>query len=282
MPQRCCIGGTGVLGIGIMNDTVDTIRILHFSDLHLFPDRDGTLFGIRTADNLAAAVETARRRHPDHRLAVLTGDVTQHGEPAAFRLADELMAGLGTPVRAVPGNHDPAETMIDLYRGRPIAWEGSLVIGGWQLLFINTSCPEMVGGCLTDTVLRDLERALNTRPGLPALIALHHPPVAVGTPWLDRIGLQKPERLFRLLDRHPRVRALLFGHIHQPFEGERNGVRLLAAPSTYADFAVGGDQPVLTDDPPGFRWLDLHADGRLRTGITRVDRTAPGPVPDRR
>ena len=35
-----------------------------------------------------------------------------------------------------------------------------------------------------------------------------------------------------VLDRHDNVRALLWGHIHQAFDQSRNGVRLLATPST--------------------------------------------------
>ncbi len=252
----------------------EIFQILHFSDMHLFADRVGTLFGIRTGDNLAAALKTAKQVHPEHDLVLISGDLTQDGEPGAFRLAEVLFVELGTPVWAVPGNHDPAETMRQALSGLSIVWKQAVVVGGWHLVFLNSGCPEMVGGCLSEEVVTELDLTLKKHPDLPTLVVLHHPPVNVGTPWLDRIGLQRPEGFLRVLDQHTQVRALLFGHIHQPFEGQRNGVRLLAAPSTYAQFAVGGEKPVLTDDPPAFRWLNLYANGRLETGITRVNPNA--------
>ena len=54
---------------------------------------------------------------------------------------------------------------------------------------------------------------------------------------MDSIGLHNREALFEVLDRFSCVKALLWGHIHQAFDSERRGVRLLATPSTGVQFA---------------------------------------------
>jgi Icc protein len=50
------------------------------------------------------------------------------------------------------------------------------------------------------------------------LIGLHHPPLLVNSDWLDSSTLQNSEELFETIARHPQVRLVVFGHIHQEFE----------------------------------------------------------------
>ncbi len=50
----------------------------------------------------------------------------------------------------------------------------------------------------------------------------------------------------------------------------RNGVRLLASPSTCIQFAPGSVDFKVDTTAPGYRWLRLHDDGRLETAVSRV------------
>ena len=54
--------------------------------------------------------------------------------------------------------------------------------------------------------------------------------------WLDRVGLENAAEFLQTIDRHRNVRAIVWGHVHQAYEGLRKGVRLLATPSTCAQF----------------------------------------------
>ena len=87
---------------------------------------------------------------------------------------------------------------------------------------------------------------------------------------MEPIGLRNPDALFAVLDGFPQVRALLWGHIHQEFDQLRNGVRLLASPSTCVQFAPGSEEFQVDQEAPGYRWLRLYADGRLETAVSRV------------
>ena len=86
-------------------------RIAHLTDPHVsgldghpaglavrYGDRTDTLGGLRRALAAAAAAGAG--------LAVITGDLTDHGTPAEFQLVTELIAAAPLPVEVVPGNHD--------------------------------------------------------------------------------------------------------------------------------------------------------------------------------
>jgi Icc protein len=102
------------------------------------------------------------------------------------------------------------------------------------------------------------------------LVCLHHNPVPVAAAWLQVHALKNPDELFAVLDADPRIRAVLFGHIHHELNIERNGVRYLGSPSTCVQFHPTSEDFALDALNPGYRWLDLHPDGTFHTGITRV------------
>lgn len=243
-------------------------QILHFSDCHLFADPTKKLHGVRTVDTLASVLATAKKQAHKNHIAIITGDLIQDGGADAYKLLEQMFASLDIPVYAIPGNHDSSDCMKNALTAHPIVWKDSIVIEDWHVVFLNSAQPGRVEGVFPEETLAKLKEALMARPGMPTLIALHHQPISVETPWQDQIGLSQPEPFFKILDDHPWVRCLLFGHIHRPFDHHRKGVRLLGAPATCVQLAKGTEYPVFTHDPPGYRWLTLYPDGQLETGIT--------------
>ena len=105
-------------------------------------------------------------------------------------------------------------------------------------------------------------------------MALHHPPVPIGSAELDRIALQEPEQLLQLLLANPRVAGLVFGHVHQHWHGvlERvsgTALPLWACPSTLAAFKAVQPCPLGHAYLPGARLLLLGADGVVTTRLLR-------------
>ena len=92
----------------------------------------------------------------------------------------------------------------------------------------------------------------------------------MGSEWLDGMGLADAAAFFAVVDRFPAVRAIVWGHVHQEFDGERNGVRLLAAPSTCVQFRPGTERYAKDRRAPGYRWLELRPDGTIVTAVRRV------------
>jgi Icc protein len=110
-----------------------------------------------------------------------------------------------------------------------------------------------------------------------AIVCLHHHPLPVGSQWIDTINVDNGDDFFRVIDRHPQVRLVLFGHIHQEFAAKHGEVDVYASPSTCVQFApLSAGFAVDKDAMPGYRWLELHSDGKIQTGISRIPETDIG------
>ena len=119
---------------------------------------------------------------------------------------------------------------------------------------------------LLDTALQQA-----AREGLTSLVCLHHHPIEIDCAWLDEQIVADAEAFFEVLDRHDVVRGVLWGHIHQQVDIERNGVILMGSPSTCVQFAPKSERFKADDLSPGYRWLDLRTDGSIHTGVSRVE-----------
>ncbi len=82
------------------------------------------------------------------------------------------------------------------------------------------------------------------------------------------------EQFWRIVDRFPGVKGVLWGHVHQQIDQRRGDVALMASPSTCVQFAPGSFDFMADDQPPGYRWLDLQPDGNIATGVSRVRNVA--------
>jgi Icc protein len=108
------------------------------------------------------------------------------------------------------------------------------------------------------------------------LLALHHQPVPVNAPWIDRYGLKDPARFFSYVDRERRIRCIVWGHVHHDFRLERRGVVMLGAPSTVANSLPQTRRFTLDMEGPSCRWLELNSDGRVETGLLRPLQSSTG------
>lgn len=249
----------------------DPVRLLQFTDTHLGAEPGSTLLGMDTDRSLAVVLEQARMAHPRVDALLATGDLADHGALPAYRRLRDYLGATGVPQFWLPGNHDDRQSMLTVDQGSGLL-ANDLRLGGWQVVLLDSLVPGEIGGRLGPGQLELLRVALEEghREGLHALVCLHHHPVSIGCDWLDEQKVEDAEALFDVLAEFPRVRALLWGHIHQPVDREYRGLRLLATPSTCVQFAPDSASFKADDLPPGYRWLHLYDDGRLETGVTRV------------
>ncbi|MBF0187652.1 MAG: phosphodiesterase [Magnetococcales bacterium] len=247
------------------------VQLIQLSDTHLMAQEDGILYDREPCATLEQIMERVRERFPRVRMAVLTGDLTQDGEPEAYRLLERTLAPFRCPVYALPGNHDDPDMMAKELTGSPVRVARSVIMSGWNIIFLNSAVPGEPGGHLTEDELNRLDELLKERGDMPALIALHHHPVPIDSAWMDAIALDNPEDFFTVIDRHLHVKGVIFGHVHQSVDQDRGPVRFLGAPSTLSQFQPRTDEPVPSDVAPGYRWLTLHPDGRIETGVEYLD-----------
>ncbi|NBA93943.1 3',5'-cyclic-AMP phosphodiesterase [Pseudomonas sp. R5(2019)] len=246
------------------------VTLVQLSDSHLFAEAQGTLLGMNTADSLSRVVDQVLAEQPRIDLVLATGDLTQDGTPASYQRFAAQSARLSAPVRWLCGNHDEPQAMARV-GGAPVVLDPIVDLGNWRVVLLNSAITGAVPGYLDETQLERLTHSLEQAPERHHLICLHHQPVDIRCAWMAPIGLRNPDDLFAVLDRFPQVRAVLWGHIHQEWDQLRNGVRLLASPSTCVQFLPHSDDfKIDVDQAPGYRWLRLHTDGQLETGVSRI------------
>jgi len=252
-------------------------RVLQLTDTHLYADPDGRLLGQRTHQTLELVLDLAFRTLGHIDLILLTGDLIHDESPEGYRYLKQRMTALGAPWRFLPGNHDNDSVMTRIFDDGSSSMETSILESVWNLVLLSSIIPGEDGGHLDAEQLRLLQESLAARPDDPALICLHHQPVPVGSAWIDTMALKNQEAFFEIIDRHPQVGGILWGHIHQEFSSSRKGVRLLGSPSTCVQFLPESKDFALDTRTPGLRWLELHSDGRIDTGVARID-SYPDPL----
>ena len=247
------------------------LHLVQLTDTHVLAEAGGAMLGIPLRDSLRRVVDAIQQEDaapPD--LALVTGDLSQDGSPASYAAVGQLLAPLGVPCYGMPGNHDAKPALRAALMQPPFRPDCMFEAGGWRFVLLDSAVPGAVHGALPSAALEALDATLSARPDVPTLVALHHGPFPVGAAWLDPINLRDPEGFRQVVDQHPQVRLVLFGHIHQAAEAQWGATHLYGCPSTSFQFAPQTDTFAVDDTPPGYRRVTLHADGAFETTLHRV------------
>jgi Icc protein len=247
----------------------ERVHLVQLTDPHIFGDAEARFDGVDTSATLGTVVTAVNALAESPDAVLMTGDLVHEPEPGAYdRLARHLQ-DLHAPVFCLPGNHDDPALMHARLNMDGISTRRLVAIGDWLVILLDTWQRGTHAGRLSAAELNFLRDSLETSGRRAVLIALHHPPVSIGSPWMDAMGLENPQKLFAVLDAYPSVRGVLWGHIHQEFYQCRYGVDMYGTPSTCVQFRPGADHYVRHELPPGFRELFLRGDGSIDSGVRR-------------
>jgi Icc protein len=247
------------------------LKIIQISDVHLGKDKGSILLGVKTHESFKAVIELVKREQPQLDAILLSGDLSQDASPAAYESLADTLQILKAPVYAIPGNHDDPKVMAQIYPRYTVALQKQILFNHWQIILLDSHKPGAVEGFLAAKEFAHLQECLNTQPTQSALIVLHHQPVPAGSTWLDKIGLQNAEEFWHVLSAYPQVKTVLCGHVHQELSAIKQGTQCFALPSTCIQFKPKQKDFYLDHQPPGYRWLNLYEDGRVETGVRRLD-----------
>lgn len=253
------------------------IRVLQITDTHLFANSNGCLLGLNTEQSLLAVTEAVRAQHLPADLVLATGDLVHDGTDAAYRRIFGHLESFGLPVYCLPGNHDEARSLQQCLGDGLIRYTDHARHGNWHFIFLDSTIPDSEAAHLSPEALKVLETRLQSAPTDHTLVCLHHQPVLMGSRWLDTMAVDNREEFFTVIDRYPQVRGILWGHVHQQFDGRHNHIRLMSTPSTCVQFLPHSDGFAVDMATPGYRWLELHPDGRIETAVERIA-AVPGKV----
>ena len=245
------------------------MKLIQITDTHLLADPAARYRGWNTWQSLQAVLGQISARHNDLAGLLLTGDLVHDESVAGYRRLARRLHHFNVPVLALPGNHDrPArlQQLIGLL-GRQSGREHRF--GDWRVLLMSSHWPGQVGGRITRSERLAIDNALR-REAAPTLLCVHHPPMDMGSAWLDRIGLEQRPQVQRWLSSHPHLAAVVCGHVHQAADRCLDGLRILTTPSTCRQFLPASREFAEDDRPPGYRVLQLGDDGQLSTWIERL------------
>lgn len=252
----------------------DPIRIVQLSDLHLTTDPAELVMGTRTRDPVGRVLQRVRRDYADAAAFVLTGDLAHDEQAPTYRLLRDMLGDLVPRCLLLPGNHDLRGALREAFSDRiggeaaePIGF--SHAVGHWRLLGLDSHIPGQDSGRLWPQQLEWLAGELAAHRDEPTLVFVHHPPLSIGTPWLDEIRLFDAQPLVELLAESPAVAALCTGHVHAALELQAGPVRVITCPSAATQMQLDSPAPRLSADPPAFRVFTLD-EGELHTEVVSV------------
>ncbi|MGG7567764.1 metallophosphoesterase [Rhodovulum sp. DZ06] len=262
------------------------MRIIQVTDSHVVPE--GRLWKQRvdTAATLARAVSRINTLGAD--LVVHTGDLCDGGDAASTARAATILAGLRAPLRLVPGNHDRRALLRAHFPGAGFAAGGAGEARldwthdaeGLRIIGLDTIIPGATGGRLDDDGAAFLEGALAGPGGAggPSLLFCHHPPCAMGLPFMDAWPFEGAARAEAILSAAPPLRVAC-GHVHADVDRTLAGTVIGACPplSPQIPHDAAPDRALgFLLEAPALRIFDWDADLGLRVRTMPVDH-GPGP-----
>lgn len=241
------------------------MRIVQLSDLHLRP---GLLYsGIDPWAAWRLALDRVATLVPAADLLLLTGDLADDGQPDTYRQLAASLQASGRPFAVLPGNHDDRVELRAAFAEQP--WSHPelacqrLDCGEFTLLLIDSVVAGEEGGIFAEAQLAWLQS--HCPEDRRILLAMHHPPLAVGIAGMDAIGCSGGDRLATWLASRPNVEAVLCGHVHRLVFSVLAGRPVITAPSTVHQIALQEGPLAYTTEPGGLLVHDCLPGKALRT-----------------
>jgi Icc protein len=249
-----------------------SLSFVHFSDTHIVGP-DVRLRDIDTMATLMRVVDTVNGLTPQPAFVVIGGDLvspdiipevraktrelTVRDYERSYEIFHGLVRRLNVPVHYVMGNHDrrvPFRRVI-LQDPQPTdqPYYYAFTADAYRLCILDSLQHRTDGGSLGQAQLAWLRRELHLHAEVPTLLVVHHQAVPVGIQILDQMMLTDAEDFWQVVHEVNNVCAVLCGHVHRPFTGQRHGIPVFATPSTCFQFVEAPNGLAVSGDPPMLR-----------------------------
>jgi len=168
---------------------------------------------------------------------VVTGDLVDRPDPAAYARFAETMVSASAPWFAIPGNHDdrrlmqrhlPPESIGTIVDGRATV---DALVAGMRVIALDVTRDPHPGGALEPSALARLAALLDEAPVTPTVIAMHQPPYAA-LRVLDLLRFPGAPDFSELVARSSQVGRVICGHVHCVTHAPIGGALAMTAPST--------------------------------------------------
>lgn len=261
--------------------------IAHMTDFHLRPS-GLTCYRVSDTNMLAErAIRSllALEQQPD--AVIITGDLTDRGDPREYAIARTLFSKLPMPVYLIPGNHDTSASMRAAFPDHPGIEDCvgekfcfTADIGACRLIALDSHVSGCHHGEIGAAQLEWLSHTLEQEKR-PSLIAIHHPPAKTGIPHMDDIGLKDAADLAKVIAGHDHIERILCGHVHRPITASFAGKIMSLAPSVAHQLVLDLTQnarPLFNFEPPAY-YLHYYTPASGVVTHTAYVESFPGPYP---
>lgn len=258
--------------------------IAHLSDTHVISR--GRLLGghIDTVAQLRQCLSRIELSHLPFDALVVSGDLTDQGEPEAYRLFRELVEPvaerLGAQLVLTGGNHDDrralAQSLYDTDTEDPqdrVTW-----VNGLRIVDVDTAVPGYHHGGLSDVQYHWISGELATPAPHGTILVMHHPPIRYRSTVMQLLDFDDPSRLAGILAGTD-VRAILSGHLHVTSSGTLAGIPVIVAGgvSYVDDVGAPGDELMAVAGPQSWNIVEVHPDQVVST-VVPVDQHPTWPA----
>lgn len=223
--------------------------------------------GVDVRANFCRILSEVAQAKVEHLL--LTGDLcVSEGDVEIYRWIRAQLESLMLPFSVVPGNHDDAGLLADVFGLGGMFTDGvlhyRLDLFGKRFLFADTS-----SGSLSRVQLEWMETQCEDGPD-DVLLVLHHPPTLAGVPFMDHnYPLENLQETQTRLMATGRSITVLCGHYHVEKTVRLENITVLVCPSTF--FQIAEESSELVCDFSRIGWRRVEIDGRnIRSSVKTV------------
>ena len=248
----------------------DWLNVVQITDPHISPLQD-TIKGMDTAASLECIINAINLEPDRPDIILATGDLVHEPSANAYSKIKDLLQKFTCPVFCLPGNHDNYTMMQNTLNEGRVSTSKVIVAGNWKFVLLDSVVTGREEGYLEESELSFLQEQLNSKDEKFLVICLHHHPVIIDSPWMDKMVVANGSEFLDMVKTNQLVKCILWGHIHQEFTSYLEHILLLGSPSTCIQFKPNTSKFIKDILPPGFRKFKFFSDGHISSTLHWLD-----------
>jgi len=201
-------------------------KLIWMSDPHFLAE--GDVAGHDPRRRLSAAVEYVNRHHNDSEMCIISGDLVNLGGRADYIALKSELDRLQMPYLPMMGNHDERAVFRSVLQVPEGCMEEfvqfSLPISDGLIICLDTHKVGSSAGEFCQARQEWLRDILTISGDTPVFLFLHHPPMPLGLPMQDQIGMEGGAGFLDLIAGFENVSYMFIGHVHRPISGVVRGI----------------------------------------------------------
>lgn len=216
------------------------MKFIQITDSHLLEGGNIKLHNIPINEIHFKIFSEIKKIETEIDFILVTGDISDSGSDESYLNAREIFSSLNKPTYWIAGNHDNLEAIHLFNNQTNIKREKSFTANGIHFILLNSVALSSDGknrsrGVLSSKELGFLKLELEQNTNKQIVVALHHPPIKLGT-WKDERMLENASDFFEVINQFCNVKLVLYGHQHQAYEKTIGGTKFYSPPAASFQF----------------------------------------------